>query len=168
MKHHRITKRGQIEVFGLAAIVVLISLGFFFVVKYHITDTPVSVEKEYKYDKLASEFVTAVLKVNIRECPEYTIQDVLVDCGTNKRITCDGISSCEIFNSTITHLANETFMKRYESFRLYTEGLALEDQANISFRGCYQNTPKGQRGKSVLAKYPQPGTISLNVELCKI
>jgi len=162
------SRLGQMEVFGLAVIVVLVSIGFFIFVSYkmnHKTDNP---QAEFTNDKMANDFVLSIIDVTVSECPNYNIQDLIIDCAKNHQISCGGEDSCIAVNRTIYLLLNKTFIERNAKFRLYSEKLDYEghELLNISNRNCTDGMSQGQRGLAIISLYPWPGNVNLNMNIC--
>jgi hypothetical protein len=168
IRHNKKIK-GQIEIFGLAVIVILISIGFFIFVSLkaqHPTENP---QKEYTNDKLANDFVLSILDVNVKDCDTFTLKDLIVDCGRDRKIDCGGTSSCFAANKTITDLLNGTFMVMNTKFRFYSENLkdnAGREIINITHLNCTSNMRQGQRGTAIISLYPWPNNVYLNMNIC--
>lgn len=165
------SKRGQIEVFGLAFIVVLISIGFFIFVSFKSQQEPVSPQKEFTNDKLANDFVLSLLDVSIAECRQFSVKDLIVDCARDKRILCNGEESCRVLNRSITIMLNKTFMARNTKFLFYSENLYNngKELINITYLNCTRtlDSQRGQTGVAIISLYPAPGNVYLNMNICK-
>ncbi len=173
-------KKGQMEVFGLAVIVILITVGLFFVVKFKMNEKPVQYQKEYILDQGATNFVISILDVGVDECDQtYKLSELLKDCASHRNnIECRGYDSCQLSNKTISTILNRTFVEWNYKFRFYTqelgweEGIRKEINSNIytgeiyfNNLNCSDTDEKGQTGTAYIPLYP--GTIFLNLELCK-
>ena len=169
--HNRNTKtrkRGQIEVFGLAFIVILISIGFFIYVSMKSQQKQDNPQKEYTNDKLANDFVLSILDVNIANCKEFTVKDLIVDCARDRRIKCNGIDSCLAVNESIRVMLNKTFMEQRSKFRFYSENLYYNNVELLNFTNlnCTQYARQGQRGVAIISLYPTPTNVYLNMNIC--
>ncbi len=162
--------RGQMEVFGLAVIVILISIGFFIYVSYKVQQKPPNVQKEYTNDKLANDFVLSILDVNVRECNSFTIKDLAIDCARDHRIQCGTKDSCYMLNKTINTLLNRTFMSMDTKFRFFSENIPVgtsgNELINITYLGCASDSVQGQRGRAIISLYPVQRNIYLNMNIC--
>jgi len=169
LMHPKDKRRGQIEMFGLAFIIVLISIGFFIFVSFKSQQKPVSPQKEFTNNKLANDFVLSMLDVNIAECPEFSVKDLIIDCARDSRLNCGGsINSCEIVNRSIYIMLNKTFMVRNMAFRMYSEHLYASGRelVNITYLNCTAYSVQGQSGMAIISLYPAPGNVYLNMNLC--
>jgi hypothetical protein len=165
-------KRGQIETFGLAFIVVLIVIGFFLYVSFKSHQTPENPQKDFTNNKLASDFVLSIINVNVQDCAGFTVENLIIDCARDHRIKCGAMSdidSCTAVNQSINTMLNKTFMTRKTKFRFYSENLydsAGKDLINIVYLNCTAKSSQGQQGVAVLRLYPAPGEVYLNMNLC--
>jgi hypothetical protein len=173
MEHPHKRKLGQIETFGLAFIVILISVGFFMFVSYKSRQTPSNPQQEFTNDKLAGDFVLAIGSVTVQDCESFTVRELVVDCARDNRIKC-GIganekSSCVAVNESITIMLNKTFMIRDTKFRFYSENLYDingKTLINITYRNCTSNSRKGQGGVMVIPLHPDPRVVYLRMNIC--
>jgi hypothetical protein len=167
-------KRGQIETFGLAFIVILISLGFFMFVSFQSKQKPDNRQIEYSDDKLPEDFVLSVLKVTVDNCEDFSVKDLIVDCARDKKITCgyNGISSCIAVNESITIMLNKTFMVkdvRDYRFRFYSENLYNSNGdplINITYLNCTPKSRQGRTGEATIPLYPSQGDVRLKMNIC--
>jgi hypothetical protein len=173
------SRRGQIETFGLAFIVILISIGFFIFVSFKSGQPKENPQKEFTNDKVANDFVLAILDVSVQECPKYTVDDLIKDCARDHRICCgnvgaacggnaDEISSCMAVNKSIDTMLNRTFMVTHTKFRFYSENLFYKNKEllNITTLNCTSNSRQGQKGVAVISLYPTSVDVYLNLNIC--
>jgi hypothetical protein len=164
-------KKGQVEVFGLAFIVILIVVGFFIYVSFKSHETQENPQKEFTNNKLASDFVLSVIHVNVEDCDEFSVEDLLVDCARDHRITCsNGLDSCTAVNNSISIMLNKTFAQRKTKLRFYSENLYVPgtgtDLINISYFNCTAKSAQGQSGIAIIRLHPAPGNVYLNMNIC--
>ncbi len=166
-------QKGQMEVFGLAVIVILISIGFFLYVSFKVKETPQTPQKDYTNDRMANDFVLAILNVNIDSCAPYTVEDLIIDCAKQRNIQCGYTSdnSCIVLNKTINTLIDSTFgtaTAPRAKLRMDSAGLMYENKELIDMkRGeCTSKSRQGQRGTALISLYPEPSTVYINLNLC--
>jgi len=166
-------KLGQMEVFGLAFIVILISIGFFIFVSYKSQQKTENPQKEYTNDKVANDFILSILYVSVQDCEEYTVQDLIIDCARDHRINCAGDNSCVAVNKSINVMLNKTFMPKdvNTKFRFWSENLYYPentntDLINVTHLNCSANSRQGQRGVAVISLYPTAKDVYLNMNIC--
>ncbi|MFH1317146.1 MAG: hypothetical protein ABII01_06505 [Candidatus Woesearchaeota archaeon] len=97
MKKENIKRKGQMEIMGLVIIIVLLSLGMLFVVKFTILDEKESIKKPFKSKQEIANFVNAFRLTTIEECNYASIEHLLVDCADRiLSINCDSsINNCK-------------------------------------------------------------------------
>ncbi|MBR9706308.1 hypothetical protein GOV14_04685 [Candidatus Pacearchaeota archaeon] len=105
-------KKGQMEIMGLAIVIMLLIVGMLFVVRFVITKEPEGYKKEFTQSQLASNMLNTLLKTNT-DCPDLTITELLQDCGhnpDNPAITCsnNGKKSCQFVEDTAKYIFNQT------------------------------------------------------------
>src|SRR3990167_7129515 len=109
-------KKSQMELLGMAVIVVFIALGIFFVVKFNILKQPSETKKVYTQSELAGNMLSALIETSAFDCPSFDMLDLMIDCADNYpkgSIVCKEENSyknmsCEYFNYTINYIFNST------------------------------------------------------------
>lgn len=103
-------KKSQMEIMGLAIVVVLIVVGMLFVIRFMMNREAPDYRKEYVPTQLANNFVNTFLNTNARDCKGQAMKDLLEDCAQARSVYCDnGDLSCsyvrgmalEVFSSTL-------------------------------------------------------------------
>jgi len=176
MCEHKKRKLGQIETFGLAFIVILISVGFFIFVSFKSRQTVDNPQSDYTNEKLAEDFVLSVLDVTVKDCNGFSVNDLVVDCARDNRIICvNGDSSCVAVNKSIYFMLNKTFMARNTRFRFYSENIYDPSQnvnnnnvdlINISYLNCTPTSRQGPAGKATIPLHPDPRVVYLKMNIC--
>jgi hypothetical protein len=110
-------KRAQIEIMGLALIVIIISIAALFVVRaVFMNQNSISTTTKYDTEKLTSTFVNTLLQSDSGCTQDTTFQDLLVDCAkapySDGTITCatdpQNRKSCVYANDTIGYILTNT------------------------------------------------------------
>lgn len=117
-------KRAQMEILGLAIVVVLILVATIFVVRFLVLKSPTDYRKGFISSELASNMLNTFLKVSSKDCSHLTMTELLQDCAQGKSIVCDnGEDSCKFAELTAKKIFEATFDKwnmNYE-FLAYTD-----------------------------------------------
>ena len=99
------------ELLGLAFVVVLITLGLLFYIKFQAAKQPSTAKKTFTESQKASNLLNSLLKTNTY-CEDATLTQLLQDCAEHKvpssQIDCDGYTSCEFANRTIAYIFQQT------------------------------------------------------------
>jgi hypothetical protein len=167
--------KSQMEAFGLAVIVVLITIGFFIFLSLRNQNPSPDIKKDYIVDQTATNFINSIVNVDVKECYDsgYTVSKLLKACATNEKINCGTYTDpCSLANSTIYTILNRTLIKENYRFRLYTRGLNwnipnyAETDINLLNGPCSDNDAKGMMGTFPVLLYPIPGQVSLSLGIC--
>ena len=103
--------KAQSEIMGMVILVIIITISLLIYLVYSTTSTDSSsgtIYQQYAYNDLATSYINTLLKTNIQECGDFTVEDILIDCGTTDQILCAGSSSCVLLKNIITNLKNDT------------------------------------------------------------
>lgn len=129
-------KKGQMEMMGLAIIVILLSLVLLFIVRFVIMREPTTYKKEYRESELAVNFLNALIETEAPDCAYTKFSTLFQDCasnwdnsGTGGNIPCRSgnvgvdIMSCEYVKTKLLYLFSRTFDEwniNY-TFMMYTD-----------------------------------------------
>ena len=117
-------KQSQMEILGLAIVVVLILVATIFVVRFLVLKAPTEYRKGFVSSEIASNMLNTLLKTAAEDCSQLTMTELLQDCAQSRSIICDdGKDSCKFVESTANHIFDQTFDKwsmKYE-FLAYTD-----------------------------------------------
>lgn len=160
-------KKSQMELIGIAIVVVLVSLGMLYVVSFNLSSKQSKLKKTFTHTELASNTISAMLKTKAVQCGDVTITELLQDCVRGSSINCNGTSSCDYANKTIGFILNKTLIKYKKAYNLTVS------QTNISFlvKNCSEDlTYKGRewenRESSTFPIPLDPGTILVRLDIC--
>ncbi|MBI4149501.1 hypothetical protein HY491_03560 [Candidatus Woesearchaeota archaeon] len=77
--------KAQMEVMGIAIIMILITVGVLFAVKYVFSQQPSSLEADFEQEQLAQQMVTVLLRTSAAPGGRESIQSLLVRCAADGR-----------------------------------------------------------------------------------
>ena len=159
-----LNKRAQMEILGLAIVVVIILVATVFVVRFLVFKTPTNYRKGFVSSELASNMLSTFLKTNANSCSQLTMTELLQDCaqvGGEGSIKCsNGEYSCKYVESAAQEIFDVTFKK----WNMEYEFLAYTDK----------NDPKINLGLTCKADkksklFPIPtgiGTMYVQLDIC--
>jgi len=115
-------KKSQLEVMGLAVIVILVSVGILLVIQYTAREPEDSTFQSYSETQLDANFLNALLRTTAHDCDNRQMPKLFQDCASNPgspEIFCRGgfTSSCEYLKETLEDILNNTmdqWKKEYE------------------------------------------------------
>jgi len=154
--------KAQIEIMGLAVIIVLIVLGLLvFVSLTGSEEQPGTVKRQQ--DELSTTFVSTLLRTHIPEC-DQDLSDVIRDCANQNRI-CEHANTCEIAETVIEDLANETLGERGTAYLLTVEYPSRN--WSTSAQNCSVHKDTSPAPVFPITLYPRPGTVDVRLLICK-
>ncbi len=105
-------KKGQMEVLGLAIVVVILFLAAIFVVRFVVLKNPADYRKDFISSEIASSTISTFLKTTAKECSQLTMTELLQDCAQGNGLICNnGQDSCRFVNSTASAIFDKTLNK---------------------------------------------------------
>ena len=172
-------KKAQMELIGIAVVVILMSLGILFMLSFGISKKGTTFKQEFTNKELVSNTLSTMLRVKAYGCGDLTIEDLLQDCFvfTTGSIDCGSYEepkySCEYLNETISEIFSKTFDKWGRSYFLdisKAENLKihLDDGKSCLAEGDLRY--EGMRWHDIdTSAYwipLDPGTIQIKLGLC--
>jgi len=108
-------RKAQMEILGLAIVVVLILVATTFVVRFLMLKVPTEYRKGFISEELAKNMVNSLLKTTASQCSKASMSELLKDCaqvGEGSWIICDNHQySCKYFNETAKYIFGKTLVK---------------------------------------------------------
>lgn len=109
-------KKGQMELLGIAVIVVFLALGIYFVVRFNILKEPGETKKIYTQSEIASNMLSALVATTAVDCGNIKMLELIIDCADYYSINGSNIcrtannknATCEYMNYTISRIFNQT------------------------------------------------------------
>lgn len=151
MKSGNNRKKAQMEIFGLAIIVVLLSFGMIIMISYSSSGVPTEVKE--MNEEQAYKFINTLLH-STSECNEMTVQELIIDVAENApfgSVICMygmGKPGSEYLNDTLVYVLDNT-LDRWKNGR-YQFIVYLNENVPLYFFGV--NSCKQRTGK----EYPIP------------
>jgi len=150
-------RKGQMEIMGLAIIIILVSLGLLFAVQWMLKQPAIKPVQRAKQAVVAANFLSAALGVTT-ECNERTVRELLQDCALTGGVTkCGPETSCAFVDGKLKDLFNATLDEWGQEYYFIIRGPAAVQR--IEF-----NEPcPGEREQKI---HPLPvGTGGIRIEL---
>lgn len=142
--------KAQMEIMGLALIVVLISIAMLFFIKFSVFSEAPEHKQDYTKTELASNFINTLLKTTNPNCRDLTFTELFQDVAKNwgsAYTNCQGSKNTkDILDQDLSVLLKNTLESwhiRYE-FNAKTNGLTPKEIFSKSYDGgCTgEKTPK--------------------------
>ena len=152
-------KKSQMEILGLAIVVVLILMATIFVVRFLIIKEPTDYRSGFVSSELGSNMINTLLRTT-SNCDGFSMTELLRDCGQDKSIICgDSKDSCGYFLDTSQQIFTETL----EKWKVDYEFKVFNDNGAIITLGKKCILDK----KSKLFPIPtDSGIVSVEMDVC--
>lgn len=159
--------KGQMEIFGLVIIVILLAMGLLFAIAI-LTKTPTREVQRVKESVQAANFLNTIMSTT-SECGKRTVRELLQDCAVASKewvgaaLCEDGRNTCETTHSMISTMLKETLGKWGKNYQFYIEGTEAAERITASSGEC-----KGEReGSSRPEKIRTGLDVVLTLHICR-
>ena len=154
-------KKAQMEILGLAIVVVMILIATIFVVRFLVIKTPTEYRKGFISSELASNMLSTFLKTASKDCRFVTMTELLQDCAQSESITCDdGQKSCAYVKST----AIDIFAQTFDKWNMQYEFLAYVDINNPLI--SYGKQCKAEKRSKLFPIPISAATMYVKLDIC--
>ena len=108
------SKRGQMEIMGLAIIVILVSIGILFAIRFVVLKEPTSYKKGYTQSELASNMLSSMMRITALDCHRMSFTELFQACARSplsSEKVCGNPSrtACEFIEEEVETLFAATF-----------------------------------------------------------
>lgn len=147
-------RKGQLEIFGLAIIVILLALGLLFALIVLTKEEPRSMAKE---SLLAENFLTTMMSTTVNECNNKEIRALLQDCalsddewrGASK---CTALNTCETAQYAISSMLVRTLGTWGKTYTFKITGAPAVERIVLTNGNC-----TGEREQKTKPELIRPG-----------
>ncbi len=114
-------KMAQMEILGLAIVVVLLTLVALISLRFFATKQPSTIRKEFVESALAESFLNTLMKTSTG-CKKTDFEELLQDCATMNAIQCGNEDSCSYAKENITVILEDSLgeQQKYYNFSVNT------------------------------------------------
>lgn len=157
-------KKSQMEIMGLAIIIILMGLGLLFVVQYTFKK-PLPTVTSAKESILAANFLHTLLNTNT-DCQKLLMKEVLQACALGTVINCPDTTSCTYAKNHLKELLEKTLKKWGKKYDFYIQGAQSTNAVKVSNPET-QQACKGEKQSKTSILTVTPGFhLSLVLDIC--
>ena len=162
----RAKKKAQMELMGLAIIVVIMVIAMFFAIGFLMSAPKKSVVKSFEDDQLATNFIVALLKTSA--C-DVTVEKLIYDCSLNQVLDCDGgtDNSCAHLETVVEDIKNATLDEWGVVYDLHIDMPSSTDIRH-TVPECVGQVEKATQGFQPISLYPAPVQAKVTLDICRI
>lgn len=163
------------EIMGLAIVIVLITLGVLFVVRFGVLrQTGGGIKESYTETQLAANMVNSLLKSSAENCFGHSIAALLQDCastppGTTPAIICPtGQNSCEYAQLVATYVLENTldiWNREYE-FKACLWNYDAQECTSDTFIDPIGTVCRGSRERKSIQLHTRRGELVVRLDIC--
>ena len=160
-------KKAQMELMGIAIVVLLVSLVMMFVFNYTAKRKPAEYRKEFAGTELSTNIVKSLLATNAPECLGLTFNELWQDCAENYvtgGIPCDYRDSCGYAIDETEKILNATLGKWQVDYEFRVEWEEGTTRRKITIGQC-PSTFKSKRTKPYPI-YTNVGIMNILLYIC--
>lgn len=134
-------RRGQLEIFGLVIIVILLTLGLLFAVIV-LTQQPEPEAQRVKESIQAANFLNTMMSTTAVDCGKRSVRELLQDCAvsgeewTGAARCANGRNTCEQLEFMTRHMLQETLGTWGQHYRFFINGTAAAEKITIQSGTC--------------------------------
>ncbi len=153
-------KKAQMEVFGLAIVVILIFIGIVFIIKFYKPASTEEIKSKYVDEVLAQNMVTIIFSLNTT-C-SLDMSELAKDCYLGGDYLCKDRYSCKYVNDTISRILENTLEEWEKPYEFYISG--------TNIKRSYGNCSKLKKvpGQFIISLYPEEkGSIIARLDICR-
>lgn len=153
-------KKAQMEILGLAIIVVLISMGILFALSLG-GDDDVNIEAEFEQKNLAASYINTLLGTTT-SCYQATFRELIQDCAQGGTIYCDGVDSCGFVIAEFDKIAQRVLAVRKATYSMRLKGPGPVEDISSGLEAC-----PGELTPGIQYIPTRQGTVTIRLDLCQ-
>lgn len=154
-------RKGQMEILGLAVIVVLILMGVLFAIQFVLKAPGTQIAQQYKESQLAAGLLTTMLGTT-SECRGASVTELLQDCSVFTSLNCPRGTSCQEAQYAIDTMLSGTLQQWKRAYRFKIKGAYNAEQIAASWGDC-----SGEIESNTNPVPTTVGTLQVTLDLCR-
>ena len=166
----KLRKKSQSEIMGLAIIVILVVIGFTFMIKFMAQSKPKDYKLSYSSSQMTSNFIQTVLKTTVAitdstdNCIGMDYGELILSCSSPPPLDCKTKSSCEEVEDGITDILLNTVGDNLLKHEYY---FSIKRPTESSPFIAIGTECPGSKASSPFTLPSSSGTIDIRLDICK-
>src|SRR3990170_4294913 len=145
-------RKAQVEIMGVAIIVLLVSIAFLFVISFQARSSSraeKSPQATYGMEQLSTNFLAASLQTSA--CQKYTVEDLIVACAKGTGQGCSSTDPCMEANETLQIL----LLRTLDAWNVgYQFGIVYPGNRQVAINtSCPDDAPKYRKAEFYIPLY---------------
>lgn len=157
-------RKGQMEIIGLAIVVIIIFIGILIAARFLIFNKPENTRAGFVSAELASGTTSTFLETTAIGCSKAKMTELIQDCAQGTERICDnGLGSCQFVRAAAEQIFTNTFEKWKTKYRFLVYVNPDSPFVNLA-HDCTDQQEK------VSEKFFVPvtaTTVSVRLDICK-
>lgn len=157
-------RKAQMEIIGLAIVVIIILIGMVIAVRFLAFKKPESTRAGFVSAELASNTINTFLETTAIECSKTNMGELIQDCAQGtERICANGQGACDFVRSA----ADDIFTKTFQKWKTKYKFLVYVDK-ELPFVDLESECTDQQEKVSETFFVPvTAATVSVKLDICK-
>ena len=162
-------KKAQVEIMGIALVVILIVIGIVYLAKYS-AEPPKKTQEKFQQRELPKTIITSIVEV-VSTCNNEKMADVIQDCGFATSMTCttpeQAMSSCDYLKTTLKQILDSMLgkFKYHYQLRLLQGEVGTAQTAHDLLEGTVTSEGFAEQPCPTFETAAQPLLFDLTLEL---
>ena len=161
------SNKGQMEIFGLVVIVILLAIGLLFAIII-LTKNPSNEVARVKESVQAANFLNTMMATTSQDCAKRSVRELLQDCAVSNAewigasLCANGKTTCKTAEDMMSMMLQETLGKWGKQYQFYIKGTEAVEKINVTGTQC-----TGEREGSTRPEKVRTGLdITLTLHIC--
>lgn len=113
----RMYKKAQLEMIGLAMLVLLLSFGIILLTQCSSESKEMSMVEEFTDRQITGHYLNSLLQITVPACNDASMEVLLQDCAAGEILSCTGgARSCFYANKTLIYIFEKTLIEYKKEF----------------------------------------------------
>ncbi len=157
-------RKGQMEIIGLAIVIVIILIGTVIALRFLVFKKPESTRASFVSAELASNTINTFLETTAVECSKVKMEELIQDCAQGtERICSNEKGACEFLRDAADEIFTKTFKKWKTKYKFLVYVNSEYPFVDLE-SGC---TEQQEKISETFFVPVTAATVSVKLDICK-